>query len=224
MKMSVIVPYRDREQNLKLFVPHVKNFLRNRGFEWSVLVVEQEFGKPFNRAKLLNIGFDLTKDNFDYFCFHDVDLLPMNDTCDYSYPEKPSHLSTFVSQFNFIPRAGELGGVSIFNKTDYIKVNGHSNDYWGWGLEDNDMALRCFERGLEIEERGGRYLSLPHPPLGDTMNPGNVSGDTKRNRERFSSKVENKAALFDDGLSDLEFNIRDDVKVEDSVRKVVVGF
>lgn len=33
-------------------------------------------GRKFNRGKLLNAGFDITRHDFDVFVFHDVDLLP----------------------------------------------------------------------------------------------------------------------------------------------------
>ena len=73
MKMSVVIPYRDREQNLRLLVPHLKNFLGDK-YDYSITVIEQEDGKLFNKGRLLNLGFHLTKDDADYFCFHDVSL------------------------------------------------------------------------------------------------------------------------------------------------------
>lgn len=42
-----------------------------------IFVVEQaRDGRKFNRGKLLNAGFDITRGDFDVFIFHDVDLLP----------------------------------------------------------------------------------------------------------------------------------------------------
>ena len=39
--------------------------------------IEQADDKPFNRGKLLNVGYTLACDNgCDYFVFHDVDMLP----------------------------------------------------------------------------------------------------------------------------------------------------
>ena len=223
MKMSVVVPYRDREQNLRLLVPHLKNFLGDK-YDYSITVIEQEDGKPFNKGRLLNLGFHLTKDDADYFCFHDVDLLPMNNTCDYSFPTQPTHLSVFVSQFNFVRRAEELGGVFLLSKKDYEHVNGHSNGYWGWGLEDNDMALRCIRRDLRIDRRGGHFMSLPHPPLGDTMNPGNTSEATEKNRKRFASFVSGDADIFAEGLVDFDFQIKHREELEEHVTKYTVGF
>ena len=56
-KLGVIVPYRDREEHLKVFVPHLCEYLTNSGIGFEIIVVEQGDSKPFNRGSLLNLGF-----------------------------------------------------------------------------------------------------------------------------------------------------------------------
>ena len=41
-----------------------------------------------------------------------------------------------------------LGGVIAVNKENVFRANGHSNDYWGWGNEDDDFNARCFKKFL----------------------------------------------------------------------------
>lgn len=42
-----------------------------------IFIVEQSLdGRKFNRGKLLNAGFDMARNDYDTFIFHDVDLLP----------------------------------------------------------------------------------------------------------------------------------------------------
>mgnify|MGYP003337536680 CR=1 FL=1 len=60
-KLSIIIPYRNREEHFKKFVPHMNNFLKNK-LNYEIVFVEQLDEKPFNRAKLLNVGFDLCKE------------------------------------------------------------------------------------------------------------------------------------------------------------------
>jgi hypothetical protein len=38
-----------------------------------------------------------------------------------------------------IPYPSYVGGVICLNREDYIKVNGFSNNFWGWGGEDDDV-------------------------------------------------------------------------------------
>ena len=34
------------------------------------------------------------------------------------------------------------GGVAAINRRNFYAVNGFSNDYWGWGSEDEDFSAR----------------------------------------------------------------------------------
>ena len=162
-KLGIVVPYRDREEHLKEFIPHMKNFLEVAQIPHKIIVVEQADEKSFNRAKLMNIGYDVLKDQCDYFCFHDIDLLP-EEGADYTWVDNPTHLSHYCSQFNYVlPYETLFGGVTMFNKADFNKVNGFSNIMWGWGGEDDEIRCRCDREGLTVDRRPNRYTSLPHP-------------------------------------------------------------
>ena len=39
-----------------------------------------------------------------------------------------------------------FGGVTAFNKEDFLRCNGYPNIYWGWGNEDDDMYLRVVRK------------------------------------------------------------------------------
>jgi hypothetical protein len=168
--LSIVIPYRNREEHMAIFVPHMEKFLYDRGIlRFRIRLIEQaatQEEQPFNRAKLLNVGFDIDKDWADYFCFHDVDMIPTE--ADYSYVNEPTHMATECSQFGYqLPYGGYFGGVTMFNKQDFMEVNGYSNLYWGWGAEDDDMMLRCYAKGkiippAHIPRRRGRYESLAH--------------------------------------------------------------
>lgn len=160
MKLGVIIPYRNREQHLKTFEIGFKNYIKNT-INYELYVIEQEEGKPFNRGKLLNIGFFISKDSCDYVVFHDVDMLPLD--ADYSYVSSPTHMATECSQFDYsLPYESYFGGVTLFNKDNFCKINGYNNEYWGWGAEDDDLRMRCEFSGLKCERRRGRYMSLHH--------------------------------------------------------------
>ena len=161
-KLAVVVPYRDREEHLKQFLPYMKEYLDKQNILHNIYIVEQEAGKPFNRAKLLNVGFLQADLDHDYFVFHDVDMLPQN--VDYNYQEHPTHLAAAASQFNYsLPYEGYFGGVTMFSRKSFERVNGYSNEYWGWGAEDDDILWRCNLSKVPVQRQApGILKSLNH--------------------------------------------------------------
>jgi predicted glycosyltransferase involved in capsule biosynthesis len=159
-KLAIIVPYRDREEHLSKFIPFMESCEFLDDIDYEILIVEQEEGKPFNRGKLLNIGA-IESYSASYYCFHDVDMLPI--VSDYSFTENPTHLAAEAEQFGYkLPYQGYFGGVTLFGKHPFINVNGYSNNYWGWGAEDDDIMFRCLTKKIKAERKNGRYRSLSH--------------------------------------------------------------
>ena len=150
-KLGVIIPYREREEHLERFIEHFTNFMSDKKINYQIFVTEQYDLKPFNRGRLLNIGYKIAIQNgCDYICFHDVDMLP--EEADYSYPTKPAHLASQLSNYNYsVPYDEYFGGVTLFNKYDFEVVNGYSNNYQGWGYEDDDLLNRCYEKKLPMD-------------------------------------------------------------------------
>jgi|15BtaG_2_1085339.scaffolds.fasta_scaffold01537_2 hypothetical protein len=203
-RLAIIVPYRNREEHLEKFVPHMHAFLEDKNIDYQILVVEQNDDKPFNKGKILNIGFDFFKNEAEYFCFHDVDLLPVSNQCDYGEIQGVSKISQFVSQFEFKPRPiWEFGGVVIIDKNNFIDINGYSNEYNGWGLEDDDFGQRCRIKNIPVEKREGRYVSLYHKPMGDTF--GAAPSDFVINNRRHYNNLLKTNKFFDSGLTTLKY-------------------
>ena len=103
MKLGVCVPYRNREEHMNTFVPHIHKFLNERGIEHAIYLGHQCDDKLFNRGAMKNIAAEhALNDGCDYVAFHDVDMLPENDSCDYSYPENyPTHIATALSKYKY---------------------------------------------------------------------------------------------------------------------------
>ena len=151
MKLAIIVPYRDRRDELDIFLPHMVSFLNNKQIEYIIYVIEQFDEKPFNYGKLCNIGVSETIEFADYYCFHDVDVLPLNDDADYSYKEVPTQL-IFENENNksVLPYDKYFGGAVVISKEDFIKINGYNNNYWGKGYVDLDLLYRCEKNNLAL--------------------------------------------------------------------------
>ena len=149
MKLGVCVPYRNREAHLKEFVPRVGEYLDSKGIEYCMYFGHQTDDKLFNRGAMKNIAAEQAfKDGCDYIVWHDIDMVP-EEGCDYSFPkEKPRHIATQISQMDYELKYEEyFGGAILFSKEQVERTNGYSNDYWDWGMEDDDLFWRCVLEG-----------------------------------------------------------------------------
>lgn len=168
-KVAVVIPFRDREPHLVIFLNHLIPMLIRQQIEFTIYVVDQALGSKFNRGMLMNIGFAEALKDKNYFCFifHDVDLLPENDHNIYSCSKKsPRHMSAAVDKFDYkLPYAAIFGGVSAIKRAHFLHLNGFSNAYFGWGAEDDDMYRRIKRQGLKLTRYPltiARYTMLSH--------------------------------------------------------------
>ena len=168
MKLGVCVPYRNREAHLKEFVPRVGKYLDEQGIEYCIYFGHQTDDKLFNRGAMKNIAAKHAfEDGCDYIVWHDIDMIP-EEGCDYSFPtDNPIHIATNISQMNYELKYEEyFGGAVLFSKEQVEKTNGYSNDYWDWGMEDDDLFWRCNLEGyvdnsyMDFEGTNRDYLSF----------------------------------------------------------------
>ena len=104
-RVGIVIPYRDRLNNLLIFLRHMHPFLQKQELEYGIYLVEPTANLTFNRALLMNIGFlealKATNNQYDCFVFHDVDLIPEDERNIYSCPEIPRHMSSAVSTMDY---------------------------------------------------------------------------------------------------------------------------
>lgn len=92
-RLAVLVPYRERFEELLQFIPFMNQFLNEQSLDFKIFILNQVDSYRFNRASLLNAGFSQIKQEYDYIAMHDVDLLPLNSNLSYAYPKLPVHLA-----------------------------------------------------------------------------------------------------------------------------------
>jgi len=168
-KLCVIVPFKDRFEELLQFAPYMKEFLQNQNVENDIWVVHQVDKYRFNRASLINVGFkeSVSASGCDYIAMHDVDLLPQNPKLLYSYPAAgPYHMASpeLHPKYDY---PTFIGGILLLSVKHFKQVDGMSNKYWGWGLEDDEFFVRLRQANLPIERprgirsgRSGTFLHL----------------------------------------------------------------
>jgi len=150
---TFVIPYRDRAEHLKVFIPHLTEYLKNADFTWQIVVVEQIPGKPFNRGKLLNVGFRESESH--NFVFHDVDMLPVQVDYNPCFGVKQLAAST-------IQRVDFLGGVTMFQAATFYQCGGYHNDYF-CRAEDNEMRFQLRRMRIGVHEKHGTFKTLDHP-------------------------------------------------------------
>ncbi|XP_059145781.1 beta-1,4-N-acetylgalactosaminyltransferase bre-4-like [Physella acuta] len=200
-RVAIIVPFRERQIHLKIFLRHMHPFLQRQNLEYGIFVVEQAEGQLFNRAILMNIGFveSLKLRDYDCFVFHDVDLLPLDDRNYYTCGDHPVHLSASIDVHgNRLMYQNIFGGASMLTRDMMSRVNGFSNVYFGWGGEDDDMSYRVRSHGMLIsryEPWVATYTMMRH---------------AKENQEdRTQLLASSRNRIHKDGLNTLKYKLLD---------------
>ena len=226
-KLAVVVPFRDRFDELLSFVPHISKFLENKSIDFNIYIINQRDKYRFNRAALVNVGFLSSMKECDYMVMHDVDLLPLNNQLDYSYPQNGLyHVSTSGLHPEYDYKTF-IGGILIVNKKDFLRTNGMSNRYWGkvlmdllesklellrfnilkflgWGKEDDEFYLRLKNANLNINRpnvtsfKSSKKFTFFHNHEPD-----------KRPRDKKKFAKQRKESLKNDnsGLNNLQYKI-----------------
>nr|CAB3224888.1 b4Gal-T beta-1,4-galactosyltransferase [Phallusia mammillata] len=202
-RVAIIVPHRNRERHLRQFLRAIHPVMKRQQADYRVFVIHQAGTGTFNKAKLLNIGYrEARKEGiFDCFIFHDVDLLAEDDRNLYRCADVPRHLSVGIDKWDYqLPYDALFGGVIAMTTSQFEQVNGYSNEYWGWGAEDDDMYVRILHSCLGLERANydvARYRMVYHPS----------DKNNRVNPYRYTLLVGAAERQRQDGLSNLKYNI-----------------
>ncbi|KRZ22059.1 Beta-1,4-N-acetylgalactosaminyltransferase bre-4 [Trichinella pseudospiralis] len=201
--VAIIIPYRDRDLHLRTFLLNIHSFLMRQKLHYQIFVVEQVANQTFNRGKLMNVGYVEAQRLFNWSClvFHDVDLLPENDLNPYWCVDTPRHLSAAVDKFQYkLPYQTIFGGVSALTAAQFEVINGFSNNFWGWGGEDDDMYSRVLLGHFSVHRHPGkyaRYKMIKHQQ--ESMNNANAC---RFNLLKFTNMLWRRS-----GLSNLNYRL-----------------
>lgn len=234
LSIAIIVPYRDihvaqkRAAHLKEFVPHMHHFFdnlkaksKNLVADYHIYIVEQsDDGRKFNRGKLLNIGFDYARKNakpkHDVFIFHDVDLLPNDNLGEWyaEFPKVPIHIARVWDRYSNNPKY--FGGVVSFSESDYKRINGYPNTFWGWGGEDDEMQKRLEKLRIKWKwPPSGTLKDLEEMTLKEKLN------FLRDNKEwkcmvKWEALEEHDKNWKTNGLADLKYTVQKTTFLDDT--------
>ncbi len=197
MLYSVVFCYRNtsdnlREEQLKKTIPRVRDIITASGHECEIIISEQNDSKKFRRGNLLNEGVRVASG--EIVILHDIDYYPEQVTyydgeSDVFLPVKRVEFVTMdlsPRDVNDIPGGYRhfkdsvdnnfYGGVITFKKEFFIRINGFSTEYVGWGFEDMNLRNRihAFAAGVPgmckiARSPDNLFYALAHPDSGPSQ-------------------------------------------------------
>jgi len=206
-RLGVIVPVRDREHQIAQLIPRLRFLLDEQGIRYRILVSEQSQGRLWNKGVVINAGFRAVAADCDYVCIHDVDAIPVD--ADYRCPSEPLRLVTqLVGSRHGPSREPRYFGGAISVRCDqFVAANGYSNEYWGWGKEDDDFLFRLWFCGrICFSDERGTFEDLPNPADQQLeIKPLRKPQTLRANRKRRSNLTRGLTDFRQDGLSSLAY-------------------
>jgi hypothetical protein len=162
-KKIFIVPYRNRKNQKKEFLRHMKEVILVDEPEGSyeIYFAHQYDSRPFNRGAMKNIGFLAIKKKYPLhykqitFIFNDVD----------TYPSIKGMIGYDTVQGvvkHYYGYKFALGGIFSIKGIDFERILGFPN-FWGWGLEDNVIQDRALASGLTIDR--SEFYNMQDPRI-----------------------------------------------------------
>ncbi|CAE8700024.1 unnamed protein product [Polarella glacialis] len=223
-RVVVVIPFRDREPHLVKFREYWRWFAnisrQHVDVVWDIFVIEQFDNLLFSRGWLFNVGFAAAmKQGIKAKCYviQDIDYLPEKGV-DYSDCPQPTQLSSEIDRYKWsVPYPNSAGGIVAMSSSDWRSINGFSNQYLGWGGEDDELHHRL---------RLAKLLTGPHirrPSKGHgrfsgkfmhSMNHTKRIGDNQayaRNVALLRQIETGSGRWKTDGLSDLKFHVVENI-------------
>ena len=145
--MLIVVPYRNREEHLAGFLDNSPRYFNEQKLTYDILICELEQGGDWNAGLCCNsicFYLEASKMNYKYVYIHHVDIWPTEG--EWLFP--PSNEVFF--------NLGDYGSCMMELKT-FLDVGGYSNDFWGWGGEDNDLYYRLQAKNYKCNQIGADF-------------------------------------------------------------------
>jgi len=213
---ALVIPLQNREVQLQDFHKHLCDvyygqapFRKQPVLMVAVEQMNQE--KSFSRSWLFNVGLRYVLDHYDVQCIaiHDVDLLPFPEYEYYAECSVPTHLSSEAEHKSWtVPYAIYVGGVFMGSREHWKQVNGMSNLFQGWGVEDDELYVRLKLAGLvdpsthhPFRPKHGKFWKNSKEHFVKAQ----ISQEYENNIKEMADLQNGVKTLMDDGLTTLTF-------------------
>lgn len=197
-------------------------------YEKEIIIITQCDDELFKKGQLYNIGIKKSCGKWVVMCDNDIINFEKIDLFG-EYKKngcKPYLGFTYITQIEILgennykrgeKKLNKIGaGAFLFgNKNDFLKVNGFSNLYKGWGCEDNEISCRLCNNNKTNP-------TLKHLPreLGHITHPKRRDDDIfKQNLNIFYNRKNRK--IENDGIKQTTFDVISDI-VTNGIRYIDV--
>lgn len=222
--LSIIIPYRNRENHLLKLLPRLKELLSQQKYE--IIIAEQNDNEKFLLNSLYDVAYNYT--NGDTIVFHDVDYYPSDNVTYYTSENKPFYpvgklifldenddqrsINDIPAGYrNFHNTVGDhAGGVFVLPRNVFEKIGGFNPYYRGWGKDDDDTKARVRRNGYTWHRNNdGLFYALYH----EDSKPEDNDNDFIRNHHILGKFEDYLKYGYKDVSADVEvFDAGDNVK------------
>lgn len=140
----------------------MKEFVKELGARHDIVIIEQCDKRPFNRGKLINIGFLNTLPTV--FVAHDIDLIGLSAGVYASLPGVNQLIDSKIQAKDY------LGGATMYDGGTFSLLGGYHNDYFH-RAEDNEMMFNIKRNKIGVSYWRHKFKELPHPRTGPEFIP-----------------------------------------------------
>ncbi len=223
----ILIPYRQRVKHLDYFIKNTVPLLQKYLPKSKVVIIEQDNMKPFNRGKVLNVGFKEYIEKTNYFITHDVDINPSNKTIiEYYLP----NINDNIVKGILTSPCDTLGGIIKISSRNIHKINGFPNDIWGWGTEDKALQNRTEFYNIKKETnfisnkkiRNGEYFKI-FDDVDDRQPVNHLKNYTEQyvNFKKYNV-IQQQQLIIAYGLNNLEYTILEKKYINNYVELIKV--
>lgn len=193
-KGLILTTLRDRDTHWRIFRLYMHEFYP----ELTIAVIQQADDKVWNKGLLYNVGYHILAKDYDYVILHDIDWLPVVGKVEYTLTEVPTMIGGEASQFDYrMCYPTFFGGVVVCSKNHYELINGFSNQFRGYGGEDDSFRNSFVQKGVQPGYKMGRFECFQHPK--PDIRPGSRFFDTPDYQHNLTLAVGQRD--FSEGLS-----------------------
>lgn len=225
----------ERTRELNLF-KILMNKLLSPYCNFHIYIIEQsDDGELFNIGKLKNIGFIEANKNqiYDNYIFSDIDTIPDYELIEYYIKilKKPIALALRGTRYmneKLAINSNKIffGALIGFNYTQFNKINGYPNNFWGWGGEDEALKNRLVTNKILkfYYPKYGSIIDMEETKEMKTIN--NVYNKLKliKKEEIKFEKLYNDLKTWDmNGLNNLHYETIKCTKIDKNVTQIKVN-